>query len=128
MWSIVRNVRASRPLHRSPRSAVRDWRAHFGNAALVGVEFRCPRRSSVTDPPIVLAEPGWLTVSAWSPGAPNSRGSARWRWPPWRNTRDRDDFAAYLDALLTGYRSVRAIDMTHLDDFIALRQFAFQIW
>ncbi len=42
--------------------------------------------------------------------------------------RDDPDYQQYLDALLTGYRSIRAVDVTHLDDFIALRQFAFQIW
>lgn len=42
--------------------------------------------------------------------------------------RDEDDYDDFRDALLTGYGSVRDIDVTHLDDFIALRQFAFQIW
>lgn len=42
--------------------------------------------------------------------------------------RDGDDYPAYRDALLAGYRSVRAIDATHLDAFIALRQVAFQLW
>lgn len=42
--------------------------------------------------------------------------------------RDEDDYDDFRDTLLTGYGSVRDIDVTHLDDFIALRQFAFQIW
>ena len=41
---------------------------------------------------------------------------------------DEDDYDDFRDTLLTGYGSVRDIDVTHLDDFIALRQFAFQIW
>lgn len=42
--------------------------------------------------------------------------------------RDRNDYPRYRDALLAGYRSVRDIDASRLDDYIALRQFAFQIW
>lgn len=42
--------------------------------------------------------------------------------------RDRDDYPLFHDALLAGYRSVRSIDTTRLEDYIALRQFAFQIW
>lgn len=42
--------------------------------------------------------------------------------------RDRPDYPRFLQAMLDGYRSVRALDVTRLDDFIALRQFAFQIW
>lgn len=42
--------------------------------------------------------------------------------------RDEPAYLACRDALLAGYRSVRDIDATGLDDFIALRQFAFQIW
>ena len=42
--------------------------------------------------------------------------------------RDADDYRECLAALLAGYRSVRPIEVTQLDDFIALRQFAFQIW
>jgi Ser/Thr protein kinase RdoA (MazF antagonist) len=42
--------------------------------------------------------------------------------------RDRPDYAAYRDALLAGYRARREIDVTHLDDFIALRQVAFDLW
>ena len=42
--------------------------------------------------------------------------------------RDRPDYPAYRDALLDGYRARREIDVTHLDDFIALRQVAFDLW
>ncbi|MBX3031175.1 MAG: phosphotransferase [Chloroflexi bacterium] len=42
--------------------------------------------------------------------------------------RDADDHVRYRDALVEGYRSVRDIDVTHLDDYIALRQVAFQLW
>lgn len=42
--------------------------------------------------------------------------------------RDLPEYPELRDALLAGYRSVRDIDVGHLDDFIALRQFAFQIW
>ena len=42
--------------------------------------------------------------------------------------RDLNDYDAFRAALLDGYRSARDIDVTHLDGFIALRQFAFQIW
>ncbi len=34
----------------------------------------------------------------------------------------------FRDALLAGYRTHREIDATHLDDFIALRQVAFDLW
>ena len=42
--------------------------------------------------------------------------------------RDRPDQAVFRDALLAGYRTHREIDVTHLDDFIALRQVAFDLW
>ena len=34
----------------------------------------------------------------------------------------------FRDALLDGYRTHREIDAAHLDDFIALRQVAFDLW
>ncbi|HEY5786218.1 MAG TPA: phosphotransferase [Microlunatus sp.] len=42
--------------------------------------------------------------------------------------RDRPDQAEFRDALLTGYRTRRDVDPTHLDAFIALRQVAFDLW
>ena len=42
--------------------------------------------------------------------------------------RDTTDHARFRDALLAGYRTHREIDATHLDDFIALRQVAFDLW
>lgn len=42
--------------------------------------------------------------------------------------RDRPDYPAFRDALLSGYRAQRDIDVSHLDDFIALRQVAFDLW
>ena len=42
--------------------------------------------------------------------------------------RDGNEHQAFADALLEGYRSVRDVDTTHLDDFIALRQVAFDLW
>lgn len=42
--------------------------------------------------------------------------------------RDEPEHDRFRDALLSGYRSVRAIDTTHLDDYIALRQVAFALW
>jgi Ser/Thr protein kinase RdoA (MazF antagonist) len=42
--------------------------------------------------------------------------------------RDRPDYAMFREALLSGYRASRDIDVTHLDDFIALRQVAFDLW
>lgn len=42
--------------------------------------------------------------------------------------RDDPDHLAYRDALLEGYLSVRNIDPTRLDDFIALRQVGFLLW
>lgn len=42
--------------------------------------------------------------------------------------RDRSSYPAYRDALLAGYRARREIDVAHLDDFIALRQVAFDLW
>jgi Ser/Thr protein kinase RdoA (MazF antagonist) len=42
--------------------------------------------------------------------------------------RDRRDYAVFREALLSGYRTWRDIDATHLDDFIALRQVAFDLW
>jgi hypothetical protein len=42
--------------------------------------------------------------------------------------RDQPNYPAYGEALLTGYRARREIDVEHLDDFIALRQVAFDLW
>jgi Ser/Thr protein kinase RdoA (MazF antagonist) len=42
--------------------------------------------------------------------------------------RDRPDYPAFREALLSGYRTWRDIDVVHLDDFIALRQVAFDLW
>ena len=42
--------------------------------------------------------------------------------------RDRPDYPAFRDALLTGYRARRDIDVKDLDHFIALRQVAFDLW
>ena len=42
--------------------------------------------------------------------------------------RDRRDYAAFREALLSGYRTWRDIYVSHLDDFIALRQVAFDLW
>ena len=42
--------------------------------------------------------------------------------------RDRADYPVFRDALLAGYRARRDVDVTHLDDFIALRQVAFDLW
>jgi Ser/Thr protein kinase RdoA (MazF antagonist) len=43
-------------------------------------------------------------------------------------TRDRPRYSQCLDALLEGYSSIRTIDITHLDDYIAMRQIAFDLW
>jgi Ser/Thr protein kinase RdoA (MazF antagonist) len=42
--------------------------------------------------------------------------------------RNRPDYQAFHDALLAGYRPHRDIDLTFLDDYIALRQVAFDLW
>ena len=42
--------------------------------------------------------------------------------------RARPDYPAFRDALLAGYRERREVDVTHLDDFIAVRQVAFDLW
>jgi Ser/Thr protein kinase RdoA (MazF antagonist) len=42
--------------------------------------------------------------------------------------RDRPDYPAFRDALLSGYRAGRDVDAGYLDDFIALRQVAFDLW
>jgi Ser/Thr protein kinase RdoA (MazF antagonist) len=42
--------------------------------------------------------------------------------------RDRPDYPAFRHALLAGYRKHREVDVTHLDDFIAVRQVAFDLW
>jgi Ser/Thr protein kinase RdoA (MazF antagonist) len=42
--------------------------------------------------------------------------------------RDRPDYPAFRDALLSGYRARREVDVSHLDDFIGLRQVAFDLW
>lgn len=42
--------------------------------------------------------------------------------------RDEPDYVPFRDALLAGYRAHRDVDVTHLDDFIAARQVAFDLW
>jgi Ser/Thr protein kinase RdoA (MazF antagonist) len=42
--------------------------------------------------------------------------------------RDGPDYPAFRDALLAGYRAHRDVDVAHLDDFIAVRQVAFDLW
>lgn len=42
--------------------------------------------------------------------------------------REEPDYSDYRDALLAGYGSVRDIDHEKLDDYIALRQVAFDLW
>ena len=42
--------------------------------------------------------------------------------------RDGPDYPAFRDALLSGYRARRDVDVRHLDDFIGLRQVAFDLW
>jgi Ser/Thr protein kinase RdoA (MazF antagonist) len=42
--------------------------------------------------------------------------------------RERPDYSAFREALLTSYGALRTIDVTHLDDFIAVRQVAFDLW
>lgn len=42
--------------------------------------------------------------------------------------RDEPDYLPFRDALLDGYRTHRDLDVTHLDDFIAVRQVAFDLW
>ena len=42
--------------------------------------------------------------------------------------RDGPDYLAFREALLAGYRAHREIDVTHLDNFIAVRQVAFDLW
>ncbi|HEX6872914.1 MAG TPA: aminoglycoside phosphotransferase, partial [Micromonosporaceae bacterium] len=42
--------------------------------------------------------------------------------------RDGQHYPAFRDALLDGYRAHRDLDVTHLDDFIAVRQVAFCLW
>jgi Ser/Thr protein kinase RdoA (MazF antagonist) len=42
--------------------------------------------------------------------------------------RDAQDYPTFRDALLEGYRTTRDIDARYLDDFIALRQVAFDLW
>lgn len=42
--------------------------------------------------------------------------------------RDEPEYDGCLAALLDGYREVREIDAAHLDDYIALRQVAFDLW
>jgi Ser/Thr protein kinase RdoA (MazF antagonist) len=42
--------------------------------------------------------------------------------------RETPDQEVFREALLAGYRTRRDIDATHLDDFIALRQVAFDLW
>ena len=42
--------------------------------------------------------------------------------------RDEEGYETFRDALLEGYRTQREIDPAHLDDFIAVRQIAFDLW
>lgn len=42
--------------------------------------------------------------------------------------RDEEGYAPFRDALLDGYRQHREIDASRLDDFIAVRQVAFDLW
>ena len=42
--------------------------------------------------------------------------------------RERPDYPAYREALLAGYRSRRDLEVTDLDEFIAIRQVAFDLW
>ncbi|MFT4167457.1 MAG: phosphotransferase [Microlunatus sp.] len=42
--------------------------------------------------------------------------------------RERPDYPAYRDALLSGYRSRRDVEVIDLDEFIAIRQVAFDLW
>lgn len=42
--------------------------------------------------------------------------------------RDRPDYPVFRDALLSGYSARRDLDVRYLDDFIALRQVAFDLW
>ena len=42
--------------------------------------------------------------------------------------RDSPDYPAFRDALVEGYRTRRDVDLSDLDDFIALRQVAFDLW
>lgn len=38
------------------------------------------------------------------------------------------EYPAFRDALLSGYRARRDVDVRYLDDFIGLRQVAFDLW
>lgn len=42
--------------------------------------------------------------------------------------RDEPDYESFREALLDGYRTHRDIDAGHLDDYIAVRQVAFDLW
>ena len=42
--------------------------------------------------------------------------------------RDGTHYPIFRDALLAGYQANRDVDVTQLDDFIALRQIAFDLW
>ena len=42
--------------------------------------------------------------------------------------RDEPDYPAFREALLDGYLAERHLDVTHLDDLIAVRQVAFALW
>jgi Ser/Thr protein kinase RdoA (MazF antagonist) len=42
--------------------------------------------------------------------------------------RDLPEYPAFRDALLSGYSARRDLDARHLDDYIALRQVAFDLW
>ena len=39
-----------------------------------------------------------------------------------------DDYPAYVDALRTGYETRRSVDLSRVDDFIAVRQVGFGLW
>ena len=42
--------------------------------------------------------------------------------------REKPDYPAFREALVTSYGALRGIDVTQLDDFIAVRQVAFDLW
>ena len=42
--------------------------------------------------------------------------------------RDGPDYPVFRDALLAGYQAERDVDVTQLDEFVALRQVAFDLW
>ena len=42
--------------------------------------------------------------------------------------RDKPKYSSFRDALVSAYTAERVIDVTHLDEYIALRQVAFDLW